>query len=145
MQARHQHIAIVIDEFGGTSGVVSLEDILEEIVGEIHDEHDTAEVLLTELEPGRFMADARVSIHDLDDALGGAVGRAGQGDFDSLGGLVLELAGRVPTVGAELTLSGLDFIVREADTKSVRRIEIRRRDSYRAPTIVEVEEKPVEG
>jgi CBS domain containing-hemolysin-like protein len=144
MQSRRQHMAIVIDEFGGTSGIVTLEDILEEIVGEIHDEHDTPEQLLTELGPGRFLADARVSIHDLDDALDGAVGRAGQGDFDSLGGLVVDLAGKVPPVGAELSLAGLDLIVREADTKSVQRVEIRRRDSIRPPQSVP-EESSAEG
>lgn len=133
MQSRRQHMAVVIDEFGGTSGIVTLEDILEEIVGEINDEHDTPEPLVTEIEPGRFLADARVSIHDLGDALGSDVGKAQEGGFDSLGGLVIDLAGKVPMVGAELTVDGLDLIVREADSKSVQRVEIRRRDSYRVP------------
>jgi putative hemolysin len=133
MQSRRQHMAVVIDEFGGTSGIVTLEDILEEIVGEINDEHDTPEPLVTEIEPGRFLADARVSIHDLGDALGSEVGKAQEGGFDSLGGLVIDLAGKVPLVGAELTVDGLDLIVREADSKSVQRVEIRRRDSYRVP------------
>jgi CBS domain containing-hemolysin-like protein len=135
MQARHQHLAVVIDEFGGTAGIVTLEDILEEIVGEIQDEHDTEESLVTELEPGRFLADARVSIHDLGDMID--VGLADSQDrAESLGGLVVEQLGRVPTVGETLRLANLEITVKQADEKRIQRLELVRREPSLRPTSV---------
>ncbi len=133
MQAKRQHLAIAIDEFGGTSGIVTLEDVLEEIVGEIHDEHDTEEALVTEVEPGRYLADARVSIHDLGEMLSTSLVKAEEGGFDSLGGLVVDLAGKVPEVGERVRVEGFDLVVKDADERRVRRVEIRRRDTVRPP------------
>ena len=133
MQQKRQHLAIAIDEFGGTSGIVTLEDVLEEIVGEIQDEHDTEEALVTEIEPGRYMADARVSIHDLGEMLSASLVKAEEGGFDSLGGLVVDLAGRVPEIGERVRLDGFDFLVKDADERRVRRVEIQRRDTVRPP------------
>jgi CBS domain containing-hemolysin-like protein len=130
MQTRHQHLAVVVDEFGGTAGIVTLEDILEEIVGEIQDEHDAEESLVQELSPGHYSADARVSIHDLAEMLEVTLSPS-EGGFDSLGGLVVEQLGRVPTVGEKLRLDGVDITVCEADEKKVQRVEIVRR----APTV----------
>jgi putative hemolysin len=137
MQARRQHLAVVVDEFGGTSGVVTLEDILEEIVGEIQDEHDTEESLVTEVEPGRWSADARVSIHDLGELLELSLDKANEGGFDSLGGLVVDLAGKVPQIGETVSLDGLDFVVKDADKRRVRKVEIQRRASLRPPAPAE--------
>jgi len=133
MQQKRQHLAIAIDEFGGTSGIVTLEDVLEEIVGEIQDEHDSEEALVTELEPGRYLADARISIHDLGEMLSASLVKAEEGGFDSLGGLVVDLAGRVPEVGERVRLDGFDFLVKDADERRVRRVEIQRRDTVRPP------------
>ncbi len=127
MRARRLHMAIVSDEFGGTSGLVTLEDIIEEIVGEIHDEYDTdAEAPIEDLGDGRLVADASISLADLAVHLGQKF--PADGDFESLGGLLVHRAGRVPAIGATLTLEGYKLIVREADETRVVKVEIVRTD-----------------
>ena len=123
MRARRLHMAVVSDEFGGTAGLVTLEDIIEEIVGEIHDEYDTeADAQIQEMGEGRLVADAAVPIADLSALLGRDI--PADGEFESLGGLIVHRAGRVPEVGATLTLDGLKLIVREADETRVVKVEI---------------------
>jgi putative hemolysin len=125
MQARRSHIAVVIDEFGGTAGVVTLEDILEEIVGEIEDEHDDAEPRVKQIAPRRYVADAGISIYDLEEFMGHRIPR-GDGEYESLGGLLVETAGRVPQAGESVALGDVRFLVRDADEKRVRRVEVHR-------------------
>jgi putative hemolysin len=141
MQRRHTHLAIVVDEFGGTSGLVTLEDVLEEIVGEIQDEADVESAPVKEVAPGVWLADAAVPLHDLEgilnqrpegDASGGegvreAVRFPEGGDYETLGGFVTATAGRVPPVGAILTWEGLTLTVRAGDERRVTRVEIVRR------------------
>ncbi len=121
MRAKRQHLAIVSDEFGGTSGLVTLEDILEEIVGDIRDEKD-AEAPIQTMGDGRVVVDASMSIADLEHALGKAL--PDDGEFESVGGLIVSRAGRVPKVGTMLRVDGLNLIVREADEKRVVKVEI---------------------
>lgn len=127
MQSRRIHLAVVVDEFGGAAGVVTLEDILEEIVGEIEDEHDDDEAPVRQEGPGHFVADATISIYDLEDYLGEPLGGATDGDYDSLGGLLVHLAGRVPAVGTEVTVGDYDLRVLVSDERHVERVEILRR------------------
>jgi len=123
MRSRSQHMAVVSDEFGGTSGVVTLEDVLEQIVGDIRDEYDAeAEAQVQKLGEGRYVADAAVSIDELSSHLGRQL--PADGSFESLGGLLVHRAGRVPPVGAVIHLSGLRFTVREADETHVVRVDI---------------------
>ncbi len=123
MRAKRLHMAIVSDEFGGTGGLVTLEDILEEIVGEIHDEYDDVEDhQIEKLGEGRFVADAAIPLGDLATRIGKEI--TTDGDFESLGGLLVHRAGKVPAVGATLTVDGLTFIVREADETHIVKVEI---------------------
>jgi putative hemolysin len=124
MRAGRHHLAIVIDEFGGFSGVVSLEDLLEEIVGDIKDEHDVEEPPIVDLGDGKLMADASVSITDLSRYLGADLPE--DGGYHSLGGFVVSQLGRVPEVGTKLTALGLEFVVREGDERRVTKVEITR-------------------
>lgn len=132
MRSRRLHLAIVSDEFGGTSGIVTLEDIIEEIVGDIRDEYDTEEVApIQKLAEGRYVADAAIAISDLELHLGKKLPE--DGDFESLGGLIVHRAGRVPEVGATIALDGYRLIVREADETRVVKVEIVRAEPDLAP------------
>ncbi|HEV8248253.1 MAG TPA: hemolysin family protein [Polyangiaceae bacterium] len=124
MRAGGHHLAIVIDEFGGFSGIVTLEDLLEQIVGDIKDEHDVEEPPIVDLGDGRLMADASVSISDLSRYLGAELPE--DGDYNSLGGFVVAQLGKVPEIGTKLVALGLEFTVREGDERHVSKIEIAR-------------------
>jgi putative hemolysin len=132
MRVRRLHVAIVSDEFGGTAGLVTREDVVAEIVGEIHDKRARAAIQTTG--DGRVVADASVPLADLSRALGKTLPE--DGEFESLGGLIVSRAGRVPNVGTTLQISGMNFIVREADSTHVVKVEIvDDRPASNAPTL----------
>jgi len=128
MQASHIHLAIVVDEYGGTDGLVSIEDLVEEIVGEIEDEHDTRDgPLIHPNKDGSYTADARVPIEDLEELLGVGLANEHEEDIDTLGGLVFSLAGRIPIRGELIAHdNGLEFEVLEVDPRRIGKVRIRR-------------------
>ena len=130
MRQARTHIAMVVDEFGGIDGLVTIEDLIEEIVGEIEDEYDVAEgPNLTERADGTLIADARIPIEQLEERQGIRLRPTGeQEEVDTLGGLVSSLAGRVPGRGEVIGHpSGIEFEVLDADPRRVKRLRVRNR------------------
>ena len=140
MQATRIHLALVVDEYGGTDGIISIEDIVEEIVGEIADEHDEDELPSVVHQPdGSYIADARAKLEDVIDIVGHDfdVGDAAE-EVDTLGGYLVTRAGRLPLRGELIPGPGLfEFEVLDADPRRVKRIRItrltERRDKPREP------------
>ncbi|MCB2112345.1 MAG: hemolysin family protein [Parvularculaceae bacterium] len=127
MQASRVHMALVIDEFGGTDGLLTIEDLVEEIVGDINDEHDD-EITPTIIarQGGGWEADGRVELEEFSETTGITVEGDGE-EVDTIGGLVVAIAGRVPQRGEILSHgSGYDFEIIEADARKVRKVRIRR-------------------
>ncbi len=122
MQKRHTHMAIVVDEFGGTSGVVTLEDVVEEIVGEIHDETDSLDGEIRRLADGHLLVEGGCHLRDLEERLDVAFPE--EGDYESVGGFVTATAGRVPPRGTLIRYRGYAFVVRAADDRRVGRVEV---------------------
>ena len=118
MQAEQRHVAIVVDEYGGTAGLITIEDILEEIVGEIADEHDQAAVEVEELPDGWTRVSSRYPVDDLDEIFGI---RVVDDEVDSVGGLMAKHLGRVPIPGSSVEVNGLRF---EAESSAGRRNRI---------------------
>ncbi|MGH7121843.1 MAG: hemolysin family protein [Acetobacteraceae bacterium] len=128
MRQAHMHLALVVDEYGGIDGLVTIEDLVETIVGDIADEHDEAEpTLISERPDGAFDVDARLPIAALEEKLGPVLtAEERAADLDTAGGLVVTLAGRVPARGEVVRHpAGWDFRVLDADARRVRRLRVR--------------------
>lgn len=123
MRSKRLHLAVVADEYGGTAGMVTLEDIIEEIVGDIRDEYDVeADAPIQSLGEGRYLANASIPLADLADHIGNPLPT--EGTYESLGGLLVDRAGRVPEVGEVVRIGDLRLTVREADETRVTKVEI---------------------
>jgi CBS domain containing-hemolysin-like protein len=129
MQASRIQMALVIDEYGGTDGLVSLEDIVEMVVGDIEDEHDDDEVMIRKSSDDVFIADARAELEELADVVGPDFDiREQLEDVDTLGGLIFSSLGRIPLRGEVVqALPGFEFHVLEADPRRVKKVRITRK------------------
>jgi magnesium and cobalt transporter len=128
MQADRIHMALVIDEYGGVDGLVTIEDLIEQVVGEIEDEHDTLEAgLWAQEKPGQYLAQARADLTEFEAETGMKIAVSEEAeDVDTLGGLVFMLAGRIPARGEVIKHdSGVEFEVVDADPRRIKRLRVR--------------------
>lgn len=123
---KHVHIAIAVDEYGGVSGIVCMEDVIEEIVGDIRDEFDEERDDITKLADGVWLCDARVDLDDLQETLDVEFPTE---EFNSLGGFVFSLFGKIPVIFEKTSWKNLDFIIQEMDGHRIEIIKIIKRDS----------------
>jgi CBS domain containing-hemolysin-like protein len=119
MQRRREHMAIVVDEYGGAVGIVTIEDIGEEIVGSIDDEYTTGEKLYKRIDSGRYLINGRMEIEDLNQVLSM---KFPAGNYETLGGFLMNRMGRIPQRRERLEYNGITFIIENADQKSVKEV-----------------------
>ncbi len=122
-KTKRLHIAMVLDEYGGIAGLVTLEDIIEEIFGEIQDEHDSEQDEFQVLPDGRYMVDASMLVEELQDKLGTEYE---QGDYDTVGGLIYDLVGSVPKEGQVIKWNDIEFEVEKVDGQRISLVTIRK-------------------
>lgn len=121
MKERRVHLAVAVDEYGGVSGILSMEDILEEIVGDIQDEFDDEDEDIVVSADNEWICDARVNLEDLNDTLGSNIPKE---DFDSLGGFVFNLFGKIPELHESIRWNDLLFVVKALDGHKIQQIKI---------------------
>ena len=147
MRASRVHMAIVVDEYGGTDGLVTIEDLLEAVVGEIEDEHDElAAALIRKVGADTYIADARAELKDVRTLLGPDFDPGDYAeDVDTIGGLVFDLAGHVPKRGERVSnLAGFEFEVLAADSRRIKRLRIRRLKPEGEPLAITDQRSPEE-
>jgi putative hemolysin len=128
-QRRKVHIAIVLDEYGGTAGLVTIEDLLEEIVGEIQDEYDTEEPMVVRLSDDEARVDGRASVDELSELFDTQLDLEDEDEYDTVGGLIYHRIGGVPTPGDQISVDGLRITVETTDGRRVGKVlVVRRRD-----------------
>jgi len=125
LKEKKSHMAIVIDEYGGTSGLVTLEDLVEEIVGEIFDEHDKEEDVFVELPEGDVLVDSRVEIEEFEEYFGINVP---EGQFETLGGFIFHIIKKIPVTGEKVRYNNLGMVIESADERRIKRVRIKRKD-----------------
>jgi CBS domain containing-hemolysin-like protein len=121
MKRRRVHIAIVVDEYGGVSGIVCLEDIIEEVIGDIQDEFDDEKEEIIRIGENSFLCDARINIHDLNEELNLDLPEE---EFDTLGGFVFELFGKIPARYEKVSYKNLEFVIQEMEGHKIKSIKI---------------------
>jgi len=119
MQQKREHMAVVVDEYGGAVGIVTMEDIGEEIVGSIDEEYNKGEKLYKKMSPGRYLINGRMKIDDLNQIL---LTRLPEGNYETLGGFLIQQAGRIPLRRERIESCGMIFIIENADQKSIREV-----------------------
>jgi len=124
MRSEQIHMSIVVDEFGGTNGLVTIEDLVEEIVGEIKDEHDLEEInIIKKISKKTYEVSARVTVDEFERKLGVFFESVDKEDIDTVGGLVFNLIGKIPSRGQVIAhKSGLEFTILDADTRKIKRL-----------------------
>jgi CBS domain containing-hemolysin-like protein len=125
-QHKRIHFAVVVDEFGGTSGIVTLEDILEEVIGDIKDEFDEEESGNRRLEDGTYIFEGRTMLNDVCKAMNLSFDTFDKvkGDSDSLAGLILELSGQIPKVNDIIPCGDFEFTILEADSSRIKKVKV---------------------
>ncbi len=121
LQEKRTHLAVVTDEYGGTAGIITTEDILEEIVGEILDEHDHEESLLSIQDDGGIVVDARLEAEKLEEQL---KVKLPEGDFESVGGFIIHLLGRIPKIGEKIFFENFDITIQKGDQRKIEKVLI---------------------
>jgi CBS domain containing-hemolysin-like protein len=131
-QRRKVHIAIILDEYGGTAGLVTIEDLLEEIVGEIQDEYDVEEPMVVQLSDDEARVDGRASVDDLGELFDANLSLDDEDEYDTVGGLIYHRIGGVPSPGDRIDVDGLTLTVETTDGRRVGKVlVVRRRDEER--------------
>ena len=134
LQRRKVHIAIVLDEYGGTAGIVTIEDLLEEIVGEIQDEYDEEEPLIERLSDDEARVDGRAAVDDLEEMFDTTIDLEDEDEYDTIGGLIYHRIGGVPVPGDEVQVDGLLLTVESTDGRRVAKVLVRRREPPGSPS-----------
>jgi putative hemolysin len=127
-QREKTHVAIVVDEYGGTDGIVSLDDILEEIIGEMHDEYSGQEVLFTRKKNGDYIFDAKIDLDDLGDILGVDI-VSDDDEYETLGGLIYHILERIPNIDETLDYKGLKITVSVVENNRITKVIVKSPDS----------------
>jgi len=121
LKKRRVHIAVAVDEYGGVSGIVSLEDVIEEIVGDIQDEFDNEEEEILKVDDHSWLCDARVDLEDLNSELNADLP---EDDFDTLGGFVFDMFGKIPVRFEKVSFGSLDFIIQQMEGHKIKTVKI---------------------